>query len=235
MRNSIAAVLSTLCSRACISRGARVAIAGLVVAIATLPAVAQIPAAEQVPNRRPVVAAALARYAGLAGTLRAYCAVQAVAWELRQDGAGTYAKPGGTNVAGRALDIVQFMPKGQTVDVIRDADGAHPAATWAPTTPSGYGPVARWRAPVDPASLAACRTPGGPSTPPVVLLPPAPPVIGPVVVPPPVCPVCPTCPPDEGQTVRALRASLAELEAKLAGVRCRARVAGIPIPCTVLR
>lgn len=101
-----------------------------------------------IPNHLDVVKAARARFAALSGPERAHRIVNAVAWELREDGAGLLFKSAGTRFADRALDIIIFKD-GPTFDVLGDAEGkAEPA--WARTQPTGMGDPARWRAPVDP-------------------------------------------------------------------------------------
>ena len=101
-----------------------------------------------IPNHLDVVKAARARFAALSGPERAHRIVNAVAWELREEGAGLLFKSGGTRFADRALDIIIFKD-GPTFDILRDAEGkAEPA--WARTQPTGMGDTSRWRAPVDP-------------------------------------------------------------------------------------
>jgi|SRR4051812_29953142 len=104
-----------------------------------------------IPNHLDLVRAARARFAALSGPERAHRIVNAVAWELREDGAGLLFKSAGTQFADRALDIVMFKD-GPTFDVLGDAEGkAEP--TWARTKPTGMGDPHKWRAPVDPGAV----------------------------------------------------------------------------------
>ena len=61
-----------------------------------------------IPNHIDVVKAARARYAALAGPERAHRIVNAVAWELRDEGAGLFLKTGGTRFADRSIDVIIF-------------------------------------------------------------------------------------------------------------------------------
>jgi hypothetical protein len=104
-----------------------------------------------IPNHLEVVKAARTRFAHLSGPERAHHIVNAVAWELRDEGAGLFFKSAGTRFADRSLDIIIFKD-GPTFDVLRDAEGkAEPA--WARTQPTGMGDTNRWRAPVDPGPI----------------------------------------------------------------------------------
>ena len=81
-----------------------------------------------IPNHLDVVKAARARYDSLTGPERAHRIVNAVAWKLRDEGAGLFLKTGGTRFADRSLDVIIFKG-GETFDVLRDAEGkAEPAA-----------------------------------------------------------------------------------------------------------
>ena len=113
-----------------------------------------------IPNHIDVVKAARARYATLSGPERAHRIVNAVAWNLRDEGAGLFLKTGGTQFKQRSLDIIMFK-EGQTFDVLRDAEGdAEP--TWSRTKPSGKGDPDNWRAAVDPAVLDGTPAPKPP-------------------------------------------------------------------------
>jgi hypothetical protein len=106
-----------------------------------------------IPNHLDVVKAARARYAAFAGPERAHLVVNAVAWELRDEGAGLFLKTGGTQFKQRSLDVIIYK-EGETFDVLRDAEGkAEPQ--WSRTTPTGMGDPKNWRAAVDPATLAS--------------------------------------------------------------------------------
>jgi hypothetical protein len=105
-----------------------------------------------IPNHIDVVKAARARYAALAGPERAHRIVNAVAWELREEGAGLFLKTGGTRFADRSIDVIIFKG-GETFDVLKDAEGkAEPA--WSRTRPTGMGDPGKWRAAVDPGPVS---------------------------------------------------------------------------------
>jgi hypothetical protein len=105
-----------------------------------------------IPNHIDIVKAARARYEELQGPERAHRIVNAVAWELRDEGAGLFLKTGGTRFADRSLDIIIFQT-GETFDVLKDAEGkAEPA--WSRTRPTGMGDPQKWRAPVDPGPVS---------------------------------------------------------------------------------
>ena len=101
-----------------------------------------------IPNHIDVVKQPRARYEALRGPERAHRIVNAVAWALREEGAGLFLKTGGTRFADRSLDVIIFK-SGETFDVLKDAEGkAEPA--WLRTRPTGMGDPQKWRAPVDP-------------------------------------------------------------------------------------
>jgi hypothetical protein len=105
-----------------------------------------------IPNHIDVVKAARARYAALAGPERAHRIVNAVAWELRDEGAGLFLKTGGTRFADRSIDVIIFKG-GETFDVLKDAEGkAEPS--WSRTRPTGMGDPGKWRAAVDPGPVS---------------------------------------------------------------------------------
>jgi hypothetical protein len=105
-----------------------------------------------IPNHLDVVKAARARYEVLAGPERAHRIVNAVAWELRDEGAGLFLKTGGTRFADRSIDVIIFK-SGETFDVLKDAEGkAEPA--WSRTRPTGMGDPGKWRAAVDPGPVS---------------------------------------------------------------------------------
>ena len=106
-----------------------------------------------IPTHLDVVKAARARYDSLTGPERAHRIVNAVAWELRDEGAGLFLKTGGARFADRSIDVIIFKG-GETFDVLRDAEGkAEPA--WGRTKPTGMGDNKKWRAPVDPGAVSA--------------------------------------------------------------------------------
>jgi hypothetical protein len=117
-----------------------------------------------IPNHIDVVKAARARYAALAGPERAHRIVNAVAWELREEGAGLFLKTGGTRFADRSIDVIIFK-SGETFDVLKDAEGkAEPA--WSRTRPTGMGDPGKWRAAVDPGPVSdGASAPFEPSNP----------------------------------------------------------------------
>jgi hypothetical protein len=105
-----------------------------------------------IPNHLDIVKTARARYDALEGPERAHRIVNAVAWELRDEGAGLFLKTGGTRFADRSLDVIIFKG-GETFDVLKDAEGkAEPA--WSRTRPTGMGDPRKWRAPVDPGPVS---------------------------------------------------------------------------------
>jgi hypothetical protein len=115
-----------------------------------------------IPNHIDVVKAARARYDALAGPERAHRIVNAVAWELRHEGAGLFLKTGGTRFADRSLDVIIFKG-GETFDVLKDAEGkAEPA--WSRTRPTGMGDPKKWRAAEDPGPVSD-GTSGAPDPP----------------------------------------------------------------------
>jgi hypothetical protein len=109
-----------------------------------------------IPNHKDTVTAARKAYAGLpAGRLRAYCIVNRTAWDLRLDGVGLFYKTGDNGYAGRSSDVVIYKPRGETFDILGDAEGAA-VPQWGRTKPTGFGDVAMWRAPQDPATVTVC-------------------------------------------------------------------------------
>ena len=113
-----------------------------------------------IPNHKDVVTAARAKYAHLTGTERAYYIVNQVAWDLRLEGAGSFFKNSGTHYNGpygpRSIDIVIYKHraedpagKGATFDILGDAEGSA-VPQWGRTSPTGFGDVTVWRAPVEP-------------------------------------------------------------------------------------
>jgi hypothetical protein len=122
-----------------------------------------------IPNHLDVVKAARARYANKSGPERAYLVVNAVAWQLRDEGAGLFFKPGGTQFKQRSLDVIIFK-EGQTFDILRDAEGkAEPS--WSRTEPTGMGDPKNWRAPVDPDELDRLQPQPGPQPKPPIEVP----------------------------------------------------------------
>ena len=104
-----------------------------------------------IPDHLDVVKTARTRYERLTGPERAHHIVNAVAWTLRDEGAGLFFKRAGSQFKERSLDVVIFR-EGQTFDILRDAEGrAEPS--WSRTEPTGMGDPLNWRAPVDPAEL----------------------------------------------------------------------------------
>ncbi len=113
-------------------------------------------AQQSIPNHIETVKTARKTYAGLpAGRLRAYCIVNRVAWDLRGDGVGLFFKEGENGYNSRSSDVVIYKPRGETFDILGDAEGAA-VPQWGRTQPTGFGDVALWRAPQDPATVAVC-------------------------------------------------------------------------------
>jgi hypothetical protein len=107
-----------------------------------------------IPNLKNLVVAARAKYANEEGQRRAYLVVNQVCIDAQKEGlrAGLFYKPNGTNYAERSIDVVIIAPGGETFDILKDAENtAEP--TWSRTTPTGFGDIRKWRAPVDPALL----------------------------------------------------------------------------------
>lgn len=100
-----------------------------------------------IPNHLDVVKRWRAVYGFLSGTERAFQVCNGVAWELRAEGCGLYAKPSGPH--GVSQDVLIFKPGAETFDVLRDAEGAA-TPQWSRTTPSGFGDLTRWRAATEP-------------------------------------------------------------------------------------
>ena len=114
------------------------------------------PMSTPIPNHLNVVKAQRLKYAGLSGNERAGTIVNGTAWELRDEGAGTFFKDSGTNFEDRSIDVLIYKHrdgdpagKGATFDILGDAEGkANPQ--WSRTSPSGYGEADKWRAATDP-------------------------------------------------------------------------------------
>ncbi len=124
-------------------------------------------AEKPIPNHKSTVEAARRRYQTLpAGPERAYRIVNAVAWELRAEGAGMFYKKSGTNYKERSIDIVMYRD-GHTFDVLGDAEGAA-RPQWSATSPTGRGDPKNWRAPTAPDSPEPPAPPPAPlpTTPP---------------------------------------------------------------------
>lgn len=119
----------------------------------------------EIPNHKNVVTAARAKYDKLPpGRLRAYCIVNETVYVLRGEGAGLFFKTGDSSFADRSSDIIIYKPNAETFDILGDAENkAVPA--WGRTTPTGFGPIAKWRAPLDPATITACKTAQPPDPP----------------------------------------------------------------------
>ncbi len=107
-----------------------------------------------------VVKSARTRYDLLTGPRRAHHIVNAVAWALRDEGAGLFFKRSGSQFNERSLDVIIYR-EGQTFDILRDAEGrAEPS--WSRTEPTGMGDPQNWRAPVNPSELdAGIESPSG--------------------------------------------------------------------------
>lgn len=102
-----------------------------------------------IPNHVDVVKKWRAVYKDLAGPERAGRIVNAVAWDLRGEGAGTFFKDAGDNWNHRSMDVIIYKPGGETFDILGDAEGnANPG--WARTKPTGFGAISKWRAAVEP-------------------------------------------------------------------------------------
>lgn len=116
-----------------------------------------------IPNHLDVVQRARVKYASLSGVERAGKIVNQVAWDLKAEGAGAYAKTSGTNYQGRSVDIIIYKPGGETFDILGDAEGnADPQ--WGRTTPTGLGDVNLWRAATDPGGVIEPPPPPPPPT-----------------------------------------------------------------------
>ena len=114
-----------------------------------------------IPDHLDVVKEARTRYDRLTGPRRAHHIVNAVAWALRNEGAGLFFKRTGTQYNERSLDVLIYKPNAETFDVLRDAEGrAEPS--WSRTEPTGVGDPENWRAPVDPLELDASLPPPPP-------------------------------------------------------------------------
>lgn len=102
-----------------------------------------------IPNHIDIVQRARSKYGESIGKERAYRIVNQVAWDLRNEGAGTFYKPSGDNYNERSLDIIIYKPNGETFDILGDAEKeANPQ--WARTKPSGFGDLSKWRVATDP-------------------------------------------------------------------------------------
>lgn len=98
----------------------------------------------------------------LNGPCGAYAITRRVAWELREEAAGTLHKPAGNQCEERAVDIIAY-PDGRIVDILSDA-GTTNGVMWSEgesVDPS------RWR----PAAPASTPTTPNPPEPPVVIPP----------------------------------------------------------------
>lgn len=104
-------------------------------------------------NQIDVVIAARATYDALGpGVERAGRITNQVAWDLRNQGVGVVRKTSGTNWMGWSIDVIMVSPGGATYDILRDAEGdAEPQ--WSRTSPTGFGDIDDWQAPVDPSSI----------------------------------------------------------------------------------
>lgn len=107
-----------------------------------------------IPNHKATVTAARATYNHLSGRQRAYCVVNKVSYDLRAENFGTFYKTGDNSYAQRSSDVIIVKPGGETFDILGDAEGSA-VPQWGRTSPSGFGPVANWRIPADPATILA--------------------------------------------------------------------------------
>src|SRR5215203_2430378 len=105
-----------------------------------------------IPDHKNVVVNARAIYKALAGRNRAYCIVNKTAWDLRNEGAGTFFKTGESSYLDRSSDIIIYKPNRETFDILGDAEGVA-TPQWGRTSPSGFGPIANWRESVDPTTI----------------------------------------------------------------------------------
>ena len=72
-----------------------------------------------------------------------------MAWDLKDLGVGVLSKTSGTNWHGWSIDVIMVAPGGATYDILRDAEGdADPI--WSRTSPSGFGDLDDWQAPLIP-------------------------------------------------------------------------------------
>jgi hypothetical protein len=124
--------------------------------------------------------------------------------------AGLLFKSSGNRYADRSIDVVIIAPGGETFDILKDAENkAEP--TWSRTTPTGFGDIRKWKAPVDPALL----DPPPPVVPPVTHPPTVPTEPEPVVEPPPVVvpPVVPAT--ENAQILSNILSALADLSKRM--------------------
>ena len=102
-----------------------------------------------------------ARKVSLVGPCGAFQIVKRVAWELRGEGAGLLAKPGGNNCEGFAVDIICY-PDGRIFDILANGGGDEDA-NGNPIPGTGNVPV--WNPPsdgqpVDPSRYRQATDPG---------------------------------------------------------------------------
>lgn len=101
-----------------------------------------------------------ARNVSLVGPCGAFQIVKRVAWELRGEGAGLLAKPGGNNCEGFAVDIICY-PDGRIFDILANGGGDEDAAgnpipgtgnrpTWNPPSDGLNVDPSRYRRAIDP-------------------------------------------------------------------------------------
>ena len=182
-------------------------------------------ASPAIPNHLETVKAARVTYTRLSGRNRAYCIVNKTAWDLRAEGVGTFYKIGENSFADRSSDVIIYKST-DTFDILGDAEG-QAVPQWGSTEPSGHGPIANWRAPIDPNTILNVCPMG------VTPIPPTNPC--------PICPVCPTCPPANNCTfekaeIVKLSQALADLQKKYDSVSCQTpSYLGWHSPCTVVK
>lgn len=144
------------------------------------------------------------------------------AFALKAEGAGILEKLSGNQCLGRAVDIVAY-PDGTIVDVLGGGDQGPNTPMWQ-INPDKVDP-SRWKAP-----FAVVDAPVDPQ--------PAPGVPGPQGPAGPQGPKGDKGDPGDPANVAELLARLAALEAKLAGISCRASAnlgfTRIPVSCTVV-
>jgi hypothetical protein len=103
-----------------------------------------------------------ARGVDLFGPCGAFQIVKRVAWELRGEGAGLLAKPGGNNCEGFAVDIVCWAD-GRWVDCLISS-GVDNGPAWNVQPPALDVP-GRWRPPIDPGDVVVDPDPPPPHPP----------------------------------------------------------------------
>lgn len=103
----------------------------------------------------------------LSGECGALSIVNAVAWQLRGEGAGLLDKPSGSQCRGFATDIIVYSD-GRVFDVLGDAGGSN-TPQWNNLIGANPNDAARWRPPSDPGLGGGSTAGGGSAQPPVIV------------------------------------------------------------------